>query len=720
MNKRWRNSEKGVWWFNHDFKKNNPGRFEGTAPGWVLVSIPAKELDSMSISGKAHLEVALEYAGLGFKLFPLIDGDKKPKTRNGFLDATTDRQQIEAWWGKWPSANIGLATEGLIVIDVDGRENTWPCDEEKIASLDGAPLSITPSGGRHYLFRQPAGKAYRNTTGKLAHAVDTRANGGYIVVPPSRRKEGGYHWIEGLELDSRQDQLPEPPEWLVKDLDALAGHSGGQEGQRKQSGSILEDGNPIPDGQRNWTLSRLAGYMRRAGMSQAEILAALLKVNRDRCKPSLADSEVEKIAESNARYEPDQATVAGMEGHYEQMFRKHGDHGEFPTKILPKCLAEFVNTVSRSVCCDPAYVALPALSALAAAIGTSRRIKLKDGWVEPSIIWTAVVADSGTGKSAPFDACMQPLKDWQEDEKWRTLTCDATTESLVGILSENPRGLILARDELSGWFGGFGAYKGGSGGDVATWLEMYGGRAYFTDRVGRGSIKVPRSSVSVSGTIQPMTLSGILKPEFRANGLLARFLLAAPPRKKKVWHENGIPDQMVKNWKKLVWDLLDFTDEKELRLDEDAKALYVDFFNESSEVSLTLPSDETAAWSKLEGYCARLALVLQMVASVTSGGSRERIEAPAMQTAIKLIDWFKAETNRVYSLMNISARKSTDENLLAFIRSRGGQVTVRDVSQNYRPLKNKEEEIEKKFRELAKQGYGTVEQQGKSIVFKLK
>jgi hypothetical protein len=90
-----------------------------------------------------------------------------------------------------------------------------------------------------------------------------------------------------------------------------------------------------------------------------------------------------------------------------------------------------------------------------------------------------------------------------------------------------------------------------------------------------------------------------------------------------------------------------------------------------------------------------------------------------MQTAIKLIDWFKAETNRVYSLMKISARKSTDENLLAFIRSRGGQVTVRDVSQNYRPLKNKEEEIGKKFSELAKNGYGTVEQQGKSTVFKL-
>jgi hypothetical protein len=673
----------------------------------------------VSVADRPHLEVALEYAGLGYKVFPLADGSKIPRAgSNGCTGATTDEAQIRAWWAERPSANIGLATEDLMVIDIDGPENLWPNDQDKASDLLAAPLSFTPNGGKHFFYRQPPGKAYSCTAKKLAPAVDTRANGGYVVVPPSRLKKGSYQFAEGMELPAFND-LPEPPEWLVVQLDALPGHSGGQEGQQDQSGPILEDGNPIPDGQRNSTLARLAGYMRRPGMSQKEILAALLTVNKERCKPPLDDSEVEKIAESNARYEPDQATVAGMEGHYEQMFRKHGDHGEFPTKILPKCLAEFVNTVSRSVCCDPAYVALPALSALAAAIGTSRRIKLKDGWVEPSIIWTAVVADSGTGKSAPFDACMQPLKDWQEDEKWRTLTCDATTESLVGILSENPRGLILARDELSGWFGGFGAYKGSSGGDVATWLEMYGGRAYFTDRVGRGSIKVPRSSVSVSGTIQPMTLSGILKPEFRANGLLARFLLAAPPRKKKVWHENGIPDQTVKNWKKLVWDLLDFADEKELRLDEEAKALYVDFFNESSEVSLTLPSDETAAWSKLEGYCARLALVLQMVANVSGGGSSERIEASAMQTAIKLIDWFKAETNRVYSLMKISARKSTDENLLAFIRSRGGQVTVRDVSQNYRPLKNKEEEIGKKFIELAKNGYGTVEQQGKSTVFKL-
>jgi hypothetical protein len=204
--------------------------------------------------------------------------------------------------------------------------------------------------------------------------------------------------------------------------------------------------------------------------------------------------------------------------------------------------------------------------------------------------------------------------------------------------------------------------------------------------------------------------------------MLARFLLAAPPRKKKVWDENGIPDQTVKDWKKLVWHLLELADEKELRLSSEAKDLWVPFYNGINDGICNLTtqsSDETAAWSKLEGYCARLALVLQMVANVSGGGSSERIEAPAMQTAIKLIDWFKAETNRVYSLMKISARKSTDENLLAFIRSRGGQVTVRDVSQNYRPLKNKEEEIGKKFSELAKNGYGTVEQQGKSTVFKL-
>ncbi len=169
----------------------------------------------------ALLQAALHYAELGYPVFPCARGGKAPLTPHGFQDATTDAAQIEAWWTQHPSANIGMPTAGLLVIDVDGADNPWPGDPEKELDLERAPTSLTPRGGRHHIFRQPAGKAWGNTAGKIVPKVDTRANGGYIVVPPSVVGGKPYHWGETLELDAIPETLPEPPSWLAALVDGV-------------------------------------------------------------------------------------------------------------------------------------------------------------------------------------------------------------------------------------------------------------------------------------------------------------------------------------------------------------------------------------------------------------------------------------------------------------------------------------------------------------------
>lgn len=267
-------------------------------------------------------EAALRYAELGYPVFPCAPGEKLPATVNGFKDASADPDQIEAWWTAKPSFNIGIPTEGLLVLDIDVEAN-WLNDEpEKLLELAGAPLSRTPSGGRHYVFRQPTGRDWRNTQGEIAPHVDTRGNGGLFIAPPSALPGGKtYQWVEGCELDIPREQLPEPPAWLVEILDRL----GSGATNRPTSPSLSRvaaspvSGNVIPDGQRNGTLAKLAGAMRRVGMSQGEIQAALLKANADRCRPPLDPREVYRIAESIGRYEPDQISVALVENHWEQM-----------------------------------------------------------------------------------------------------------------------------------------------------------------------------------------------------------------------------------------------------------------------------------------------------------------------------------------------------------------------------------------------------------------
>jgi hypothetical protein len=288
---------------------------------------------------ECFLESALAYAELGYRVFPCAPDKKTPLTDHGFQDATSDVEQIERWWSQCPDANIAIPTEGLLVVDIDGTNNAWLKDEpEKLLELAAAPISLTPRGGRHYIFRQPEGKHWRNSTGKLAKKVDTRADGGYIVVPPSiLAVEGAYRWAEGMSLDVSPDQLPDPPSWLVKTLDNLATSGQGF----APVGPVSAVGNPIPSGQRNSTLASLAGTMRRAGMGEPEILAAIRATNSMRCNPPLSDKEVEKITASICRYEPDQISVALAENHWAQMCEEERelpegpmDPGAFPEHLL--------------------------------------------------------------------------------------------------------------------------------------------------------------------------------------------------------------------------------------------------------------------------------------------------------------------------------------------------------------------------------------------------
>lgn len=268
----------------------------------------------MTRADNQMLHAALWYADLGYAVFPCAPGRKKPLTEHGLLDATTDHELIERWWSENPSANIAIRTDGLLVVDIDGADNPWLADDPgRLEELATAPTSLTPRGGRQHVFRQPEGRTWRNTAGRLATHVDTRGCGGYIVVPPSVFNGGGYRWLDGRELDVPSNRLPEPPAWLVEMLDVVPSSNG------LEAACDGTRANAIPEGQRNAALAGLAGTMRRVGMSRAEIAAALHQANADRCAPPLDQREVDRIAASVARYEPDQVATAVAEGHWQQM-----------------------------------------------------------------------------------------------------------------------------------------------------------------------------------------------------------------------------------------------------------------------------------------------------------------------------------------------------------------------------------------------------------------
>ena len=173
-------------------------------------------------------DAAVRYATAGYKVFPLSPG-RKPGPHgalvpHGVRDATDDVATVRRWFSRESSANLGLACDGLIVIDCDPG-NTWS-GFERLRAEDAYPMQSTPRGGVHFVFRRPEGKAWGNSQNRVSTKIDTRTDGGYIVADPSRTVddpnertvEGEYAFESPLPP---KDELPYPPDWLVDELDAV-------------------------------------------------------------------------------------------------------------------------------------------------------------------------------------------------------------------------------------------------------------------------------------------------------------------------------------------------------------------------------------------------------------------------------------------------------------------------------------------------------------------
>jgi hypothetical protein len=279
----------------------------------------------------ALLEAALDYAKRGWRVFPVYeiredgcacgrpcrDAGKHPRIKGWPALATAVPQKLVEWWSKWPDANVGIATgsrSGIVLVDIDprsGGERTLAEYERHHGPLPSTAETVTGGGGRHLLFRPPGQKRVRNSAGKLGGGLDIRGDGGYFVAPPSRHASGRfYEWAPSLHPDALQ--FATMPAWLVGLLGAagpsevaLAGAGGGGTRARARSLRMADGtGRPIPAGERNSTLTRRAGVMRRGGFDEAAISAAIHDQNERLCSPPLLREEVDKIVRSASRWLP--------------------------------------------------------------------------------------------------------------------------------------------------------------------------------------------------------------------------------------------------------------------------------------------------------------------------------------------------------------------------------------------------------------------------------
>lgn len=157
--------------------------------------------------------LASVYLERGWSIFPLRQNGKEPITPNGFKDASNNPQTIQDWMQRFPSANIGIATEAsnLIVVDCDSSKGeTPPSPWNQPGIKEGVDVFLTaledsgnrfdfntftvatPNNGWHYYFEAQGTPIRSGANVNGLWRVDIRSKGAYIVAPGSRLKSGTY------------------------------------------------------------------------------------------------------------------------------------------------------------------------------------------------------------------------------------------------------------------------------------------------------------------------------------------------------------------------------------------------------------------------------------------------------------------------------------------------------------------------------------------------
>ncbi len=266
----------------------------------------------------------------------------------------------------------------------------------------------------------------------------------------------------------------------------------------------------------------------------------------------------------------------------------------FPVGLLPETVSRFVTEVGAANGCDPAGVSIAALVALATAVGNSRRLRLKHGWIFPGILWGMLIARKGSIKSWALAPAMEPLEqrqkeyhrrhkiekaeydrkrneymmltpaqrrkappfDLKEPVLKRVLAKEATEQKLFKDCAENIRGFCLFSDELTTLLCGMGQYSKDGGNAQSLYNSLYNGQGIENERLGE-SRYAPLAFVTIIGGIQPGMARRCLDAKSFESGFASRFLLVAPPIKVAKWTRQVVSEEAESEYRRLIDALLD-------------------------------------------------------------------------------------------------------------------------------------------------------------------
>lgn len=473
---------------------------------------------------------------------------------------------------------------------------------------------------------------------------------------------------------------------------------------------------------------------------------------------------------------------------------------ELPPEIIPEPIRPWLEDISNRMQCPIDFVFAGAMVILGSVIGAGCGIrpKQKDDWLVIPNLWGGVIGPPSTLKTPALTEVMKPLiklelnaklifdiynKEYEADvecfkarlealrsdmnkaakgkakdgpdmgelkhryielkepetrTRRRYKTNDATIEKMSELLNENPRGILLFRDELVGLLASWD--KEGRESDRAFYLEAWNGSGHFTtDRIGRGTIDTSNLCVSILGGIQPSKLLGYLyqaTSDFKNDGLLQRMQVLVYPDERKDWIlVDKEPNTEAWNRASKIFDELSYIDFEHWKamLSEGESIPYFHFTEEAQQVFYDwitrlqkdkLTRDENPALlehlAKYRSLMPALALIFHLVEVVDGITRRGQVSKKAAETAAACCDWLESHARRIYGMAgNITIRAAAELSRKIQKAEIHDGFTARELYRKGWHLLGEKKIAQDACLELVDAGWLREEARGKSIVYRI-
>ncbi len=612
---------------------------------------------------------------------------KAPLTTHGFKDATLDNGQITAWWGTWPRANVGIATgavSGVVVLDLDpahGGADSLADLERQHEALPLTPRVLTGGGGTHFYCTHPGG-TLASSAGTLGPGLDIRADGGYVVAPPSLHTSGRrYEWDAGAHPDDVS--LAEIPGWL---LELLRGErSNGTRPAERQGG-----GNPagwiaralsgLRDGNRSDTFTRVMGRLTREGWTADEMIA-LLQPHADAC--GYPAEELAKQAKGMARYGPaaeasprerldppwpaelDAAAFHGLAGKITRAIAAVTEAA--PVAILANVLAAYGSLIGPGAHCLVGHDRHPA-RLFFVQVGATSKGRKRTGWGEPrelatraDPVWVERVREGGlsSGEGLIFqvrDPVFKRVRDKKTGDWNEELIDEGESDKRLFVLEEEfaaalavmrREGSILSPIIRQGW-------------DTGNLWPM----------VKNNPTRATGAHICIMGHITREELRARLDDTALLNGFANRFIWLAVRREQILPEGGGLAEDELARWCHELAQAVEFgRNVGEVRRDAEARELWREVYGPLSEGK---PGLLGAATARAEAQVLRLSLVYALLDSSTLIRSDHLLAALAL--------WRYAEESAAWTFGDAVGNPMADA-ILGALRA-GGPLTrtaIRDL-----------------------------------------